>query len=90
MDGSFDCIALGTSPGVTNDTKPMQGMPVAFGALSHAARPYVTAIHVLILMLDRSASKSAPPVRHHRGHIARPSPDGHQHRKAQEYARPAK
>ena len=40
----------------------MKGMPAGMNALSQAARPYVTAIHVLILMLDRSPSKSAPPV----------------------------
>ena len=61
-DGSFDCICLAEGPGVTCDTKEMPGMSNMPGmdSWTEQARVYVTAIHALILLLDRSELESVP------------------------------
>jgi len=61
-DGAFLCIAEAKTFGVTVDTKELPGMadmPCA-GAWTSQAKTYVTAIHTLLLMLDRTDSEIAP------------------------------
>lgn len=58
-DGAFDCICRGEAFGVTCDTKPpgaLGGMP---GYLD-GKKVYVTAIHCLVLLLDRTEPESVP------------------------------
>ena len=57
-DGSFLCACRGESFGTTNDTEPLPGMGVVPGmgaSYEEGNRVYVTAAHVLILLLDRVA-----------------------------------
>ncbi len=64
-DGSCDCVCNEQTPGVTNDTKPLSGMPMPAGAGDRwvtGGRVYVTAIHALILALDRAAPEAIPPL----------------------------
>ncbi|MDJ0974891.1 MAG: hypothetical protein QNJ98_10565 [Planctomycetota bacterium] len=62
-DGSCDCVC-NESPGVTNDTKAIPGMPAgAGGGWVQGGRVYVTAIHALILALDRTPPKAIPSLK---------------------------
>lgn len=66
-DGSFDCVARAKSPAVTSDTRPLPGMSLP--AWTAQGRVYVTAIHALLLVLDRSAAENTVPVPHDRGPV---------------------
>ena len=60
-DGAFDCVCLHEAFGVTCDSEPpggLGGMP----GYQQGTKVYVTAIHCLVLLLDRAPSKCAPPV----------------------------
>jgi hypothetical protein len=61
-DGSFDCACEEVTFGVTCDTKPLPGMGKMPGmdGWTEQARVYVTAIHALILLLDRCELESVP------------------------------
>ena len=60
-DGSYDCVARGDSAGVTNDTEPLPGLG-GMGDWTASQRVYVTAIHTLILVLDRSEPEALPVI----------------------------
>ncbi len=60
-DGSFDCACRKATFGVTCDTESIGGGTLpGMGSWDKAARVYVTAIHTLILLLDRSDLESVP------------------------------
>ncbi|MFQ5503915.1 MAG: hypothetical protein ACE5F1_03850 [Planctomycetota bacterium] len=65
-NGAFTCVCKHASPGVTCDTRPIPGMP---GAASYAEQQkvYVTAIHTLILLLDRAEARALPEMPSPRG-----------------------
>lgn len=58
-DGSFDCVCR-SGMGVTCDTQPIPGMPPEAAGFQDGAKTYVTAIHLLILLLDRAELESVP------------------------------
>jgi len=59
--GAFLCIAEAKIPGVTVDTRPLPGVAGrAMGDWAAQNKTYVTAIHTLILLLDRTDSRIAP------------------------------
>ncbi len=60
-DGSYDCACRESSPAVTCDSKPFgDGNLPGMDSWVPEARVYVTAIHTLILLLDRSELASVP------------------------------
>lgn len=65
-DGSFGCICMHEADGVTCDSEePDSGLGTMPGYRERCMLEqtvYVTAIHCLILLLDRSPSRIAPPV----------------------------
>jgi hypothetical protein len=58
-DGAFDCVCKGEAPGVTCDTNPPGGIGNMPG-YQDGKKVYVTAIHCLILLLDRTQAKVVP------------------------------
>ncbi len=58
-NGGCDCVC-NDSPGVTNDTRELPGMKMP--GWVDGGRVYVTAIHALILALDRAPSEGVPPL----------------------------
>jgi hypothetical protein len=60
-DGSFTCIAEAKTPGVTVDTEPLGDLP-GMGDWVAQQKVYVTGIHVLVLLLDRSRLAAIPPL----------------------------
>lgn len=60
-DGGFDCACRHTSFGTTCDTKS-EIPEMAAGTWAIGAKAYVTAVHVLILTLDREAPRAVPPL----------------------------
>jgi hypothetical protein len=60
-DGSFACVCLHESGAVTCDTRPIPGVP-GMEMYVREQRVYVTAIHALILALDRSRPRALPKV----------------------------
>ena len=59
--GAFLCAARSNAFGVTNDTEPLPGGISPPGFVDQG-KTYVTAIHCLILALDRAPAKSLPEV----------------------------
>ena len=66
-NGSFECICEGKAFGSTNDSKPMGGKRASAGNMPGMPRPfadgrdaYVSAIHTLILLLDKTHPKLIP------------------------------
>ena len=59
-DGGCNCVC-NKAPGVTNDTKSIKGIKMP--AWVESGRIYVTAIHALILALDRAPVKSVPAIK---------------------------
>lgn len=57
--GLFTCIAEAKEFGVTNDTEPLGGM-AGMGDWTEHQKVYVTAIHALILLLDRASTQAIP------------------------------
>ena len=53
---------------MTNDTQPLPGMP-AGGRWTEQGKVYVTAIHALVLLLDRTQSKTLPKMPGLRGPV---------------------
>ena len=58
-NGVFECVAIAKAPGVTVDGRPFPGMPDN-SPWANQGKTYVTAIHTLILLLDRTDSRIAP------------------------------
>jgi hypothetical protein len=58
--GTFACACKHGSFGTTCDTEPLPG-GVEFPGHDEDSRMYVTALHTLILALDRTPSKALPP-----------------------------
>lgn len=65
-EGALACVCRGT-PGATCDSRELPGMARVPGGLrgtyGEAKRVYVTALHALILVLDRAPPKAVPPLR---------------------------
>jgi len=59
--GAFTCVAKAENAGVTSDTAPLPGLSGMSEWTSHQ-KVYVTSIHVLILLLDRSKVGAIPPM----------------------------
>lgn len=60
-NGGFTCVCKHATGAVTCDTRAIPGMPMA-GLYVEANKTYVTAIHALILVLDRTESRITPEV----------------------------
>jgi len=58
-NGGCDCVC-NDAPGVTNDTKELPGMKMP--GWVDGGRVYITAIHALVLALDRAQPKGVPPL----------------------------
>ncbi len=61
QNGGFTCIAEAKQPGVTSDTEPLGDLP-GMDDWIEQQKVYVTSIHVLILLLDRSRPGAIPPI----------------------------
>jgi hypothetical protein len=59
--GLCDCIAVAKEAGVTSDTEPIAGLS-GMSDWTEQQRLYVTAIHALILLLDRATVQAIPPM----------------------------
>ncbi|MHC4952839.1 MAG: hypothetical protein ACYTGZ_03045 [Planctomycetota bacterium] len=66
--GSCKCVCEHKSAGVTCDTREIPGMPMA-GQWVEGNKTYVTAIHLLILMLDRTETRAIPKMPGPRGPV---------------------
>jgi hypothetical protein len=74
-DGAFLCVCS-DRPGVTNDTRAIPGLPAGIGdSWADEGKVYVTAIHTLILLLDRAESRILPEAPAPRGAVT-PAADG--------------
>jgi hypothetical protein len=65
-NGACSCACKGELAAVTCDTRPIPGMPGA-DEYARGNKTYVTAIHALILALDRTAPRVLPPAPGPRG-----------------------
>jgi len=70
-DGGFDCACRHEAFGVTCDTEPPGGLGDLPG-YREGQRVYVTAIHCLILLLDRTPAKAVPPAPGPKGPVTPP------------------
>jgi hypothetical protein len=59
--GGFTCVAEAKLPGVTSDTAPLPGLS-GMGEWTEHQKVYVTSVHVLVLLLDRSRPAALPPM----------------------------
>jgi hypothetical protein len=70
-NGACLCVCRHEAGGVTCDTTPIPGMPMG-DAYAAGNKTYVTAIHALILALDRTEPRVLPPVPGLRGPVTEP------------------